>query len=78
MNKNSIFYYSAFTLFFVFFTLPLFASSEIPGYSNDSGPEPPPASPIDNYLIYTITLCVVFVAYYFYKSNKKPFLKGDN
>jgi hypothetical protein len=77
MNKNSIFYIG-FSLFFIFFSGPLFASSEIPGYSNESGPEAPPASPIDNYLIYTITICVVFAAYYFYKSNRKPFLKGEN
>ena len=77
MNKNSIYYHSAFTLFFVFFTLPLFASSEIPGYSNESGPEPPPAAPIDNYLIYTIAICIVIVAYYFYKSNLKQLKKNS-
>ena len=70
MNKKSIFYYGVFTLFFNFFSVSSFAQSEIPGYSNDSI-DPPPEAPIDNYLIYTITICVVFVAYYFYKFNLK-------
>jgi hypothetical protein len=67
-------------MFLLLFFIPyhLIASAEIPGYSNESGPEPPPAAPIDNYLIYTITICVVFLAFYFYKSNKKPFLKDEN
>lgn len=60
------------------YSIQIWAASDETGIIIDSGPEPPPAAPIDNYLIYTITICVVFVAYYFYKSNKKPFLKGEN
>ena len=59
MNKNSIFYHGAFTLFFNFFAVSSFAQSEIPGYSNDSI-DPPPEAPIDNYLIYTIKNLLTF------------------
>ena len=77
MNKKSIFYYSVFTFFFNFLPVPSFASSALPGYSNETI-DPPPTAPIDNYLIYIIVICVVFTAYYFYKSNKKNFLKDEN
>lgn len=75
-NKIQIYFINFLFLLLFLFPIPLIASSEIPGYSNESGPEPPPAAPIDNYLIYTITICVVFVAFYFYKSNLKKLKKN--
>jgi hypothetical protein len=64
-------------LFFNFFSPPLFANSELPGYSNDTI-DPPPAAPIDNNLIYIMVICVVFTAYFFYKSYKENLLKDKN
>ena len=80
MNKKNISYYCAFPLFFIFFSVPLFASSEFPGLSEDSGPLPPPpeVASIDNYLNYTILICFAFAANYFYTFNKKKLLKVEN
>ena len=78
MNKKCISYYCALPLFFIFFSVPLFASSEFPGFSENSGPEPPPAATIDNYLIYTTLIFFAFAANYFYTFNKKKLLKVEN
>ena len=51
------------------FSVATWASNDIP--SDIGGTiEPPPTASIDNYLVLSIVFCVVFVGYYFYKSNK--------
>ena len=32
--------------------------------------DPPPAAPIDTYLVFAIVICVAFSSYFFYKYNK--------
>jgi hypothetical protein len=54
-------------LLFSLATIPLYASNDFPNETL-SGPEPPPA-PIDNYVLITVILSVVYVGYYFYKSK---------
>jgi hypothetical protein len=50
--------------------LPVWANSEIPGNTMDNIETPPDVTPIDNYVFLAMFICIVFVGYFFHKSNK--------
>ena len=76
MNNNIIkkrfsFKMIVFTIIISLVALPIWASTELPEDTIDSyNIDGPPASPIDNYILLAMLVCIVFVGYFFHKSNK--------
>ena len=58
-------------LFFIFIPLELFAQEDGDAFRDI---EPPP-TPIDDYVVYFAVAVVLFVGYYFHKSNLKTVTK---
>jgi hypothetical protein len=70
MKKRFSFKIIVFRIIISLIALPMWASSEIPGNTMDNAETPPDVTPIDNYVFIAMFTCIVFVGYFFHKSNK--------
>lgn len=74
-TKNKIAIWFSFFLSFIFY-VPIWAYTDY-GQVDDNAPDPPPSSPIDNYLILLIFGGIFLAGFFFYKTRLTS-LKKEN